>query len=102
MKIVIYDLRILPLRPFCIVANTQSTGEPRNENHASSIPIRQTSESQDNMSDLNQEFVSEDYDASPINEDEIRREFEQLSSAKKGPGEIYLIPFFLLLYEIFF
>jgi len=85
---------IFPLRPFCILANTQSTGEPRNENHASSIPIRQTSESQDNMSDLNQEFVSEDYDASPINEDEIRREFEQLSSAKKGPGEICLITFF--------
>jgi hypothetical protein len=38
------------------------------------------------MSDMNQEFVSEDYDASAVNIEEIRREIEQLSSTKKIPG----------------
>jgi hypothetical protein len=68
--------------------NTQSTVEPRLENHASSIPIRQPSESLDNMLDINQEFVSEDYDTSAVNMEEIRREIEQLSTAKKIPEEL--------------
>ena len=49
--------------------------------------MRQSSESHDHMSDMNQEFVSEDYDASAVNIEEIRREIEQLSTSKKIPGK---------------
>jgi len=49
-----------------------------------SIPVRRTSDLQDNMSDINQEFVSEDYDTSAISMEDIRREIEQLS-IKKSP-----------------
>jgi hypothetical protein len=35
------------------------------------------------MSDVNQEFVSEDYDTSAVNMDDIRREIEQLSAIKR-------------------
>jgi hypothetical protein len=65
----------------------QSTSESRN---GFSVPIRRTSESQENTSDINQEFVSEDYDTSAISMEEIRREIEQLSN-KKGSGTIFLI-----------
>jgi len=58
----------------------QSTSESRN---GFSVPIRRTSESQENTSDINQEFVSEDYDTSAISMEDIRREIEQLSN-KKG------------------
>jgi len=49
-----------------------------------SIPVRRTSDLQDNMSDINQEFVSEDYDTSAISMEDIRREIEQLSIKKKS------------------
>jgi hypothetical protein len=55
------------------------------------------------MSDVNQEFVSEDYDTSAISMDEIRREIEQLSITKKSsnrtksgsPGNLLSILFFI-------
>jgi hypothetical protein len=70
------------------LANENTTIELRIENNPPPIPILQPSESQDNMSDMNQEFVSEDYDASAVNIEEIRREIEQLSSTKKIPEEL--------------
>jgi hypothetical protein len=45
------------------------------------------------MLDINQEFVSEDYDTSAVNMEEIRREIEQLSTAKKIPGKLRLMIF---------
>ncbi|CAF0922561.1 unnamed protein product [Adineta ricciae] len=44
---------------------------------------RKLSESQD----LNQEFVSEDYDTSAVSMDDIRREIEQLTVTKKNPNK---------------
>ena len=35
------------------------------------------------MPDMNQEFVSEDYDTSAVTMDDIRREIEQLSTSKR-------------------
>ncbi|CAF4993994.1 unnamed protein product, partial [Rotaria sp. Silwood1] len=43
-----------------------------------------TSESQEKTSDINQEFVSEDYDTSALSMDDIRREIEELTVAKKN------------------
>jgi hypothetical protein len=53
------------------------------------------------MSDINQEFVSEDYDTSAINMDDIRREIEQLSS-KKTPGRIKNFYFYINISSLFF
>ena len=48
---------------------------------------RRTSETAENVSDQHSEFLSEDYDTSAINMDDIRREIEQLSRTKpKGGG----------------
>lgn len=44
---------------------------------------RTTSESQDKHPDTNQEFVSEDYESSTVNMDDIRREIEELTETKK-------------------
>ena len=57
-----------------------------------------TSELTDELFDGNQDFVSEDYDTTDINMDDIRREIEQSSIAKKNstktksssPGKIPL------------
>ncbi|CAF2838659.1 unnamed protein product [Rotaria sp. Silwood2] len=62
-------------------ANTQSTDETRN---SSNNPASRTSELQEKMSDVNQEFVSEDYDTSALSMDDIRREIEQLTVTKKS------------------
>ena len=43
-------------------------------------------DSEEKVSDVNVEFVSEDYDTSAISMDEIRREIEQLNSAKHIAG----------------
>jgi hypothetical protein len=64
-------------------ANTQST----DETHASSKDRNRTSsDSHDKTNDMNQEFVSEDYDTSAVNMDDIRREIEQLTVTKKNPN----------------
>lgn len=47
---------------------------------------RRTSETAENVSDLHSEFLSEDYDTSAINMDDIRREIEQLSRTKPKEG----------------
>ena len=47
---------------------------------------RTASESHDKANDINQEFVSEDYDTSAVNMDDIRREIEQLTVTKKNPN----------------
>ncbi|CAF0842730.1 unnamed protein product [Adineta steineri] len=58
-----------------------------NETHLSSNNgERRTSELQEKMSDVNQDFLSEDYDTSDINMDEIRREIEQLCIPKTKSG----------------
>jgi hypothetical protein len=68
------------------------------------ILARRTSDLQEKHSDVNQEFVSEDYDTSAVNMDDIRREIEQLSSTKKSsnnpnlsssPGNHLLISVFI-------
>lgn len=46
---------------------------------------RSLSESHDKNQDVNQEFVSEDYDASTVSMDDIRREIEQLTVPKSNP-----------------
>lgn len=43
------------------------------------------SESHDKIQDVNQEFVSEDYDTSAVSMDDIRREIEQLTVPKTNP-----------------
>lgn len=43
---------------------------------------RTSSETQEKLHDVNQEFVSEDYDTSAVNMEEIRREIEQLTVTK--------------------
>ena len=48
------------------------------------ISERRTSESQEKITDINQDFVSEDYDASALSMDDIRREIEQLTIPKKS------------------
>ncbi|UJR31575.1 hypothetical protein I4U23_019062 [Adineta vaga] len=64
--------------------NTQST----DESHSSSNERnRKLSESQDKSQDINQEFVSEDYDPSAVSMDDIRREIEQLTVTKKNPNK---------------
>ena len=55
------------------------------------FPIRQSSELHDQMSDINDEFVSEDCDASAIDTDDVRREIEQFSTGKKLPEKGLLI-----------
>jgi hypothetical protein len=47
---------------------------------------RTSSDSHDKTNDMNQEFVSEDYDTSAVNMDDIRREIEQLTVTKKNPN----------------
>ena len=48
---------------------------------------RKLSESQDKTNDINQEFVSEDYDTSTVSVDDIRREIEQLTEPKKSTNK---------------
>ncbi len=48
---------------------------------------RSISESQDKTQDVNQEFVSEDYDTSAVSMDDIRREIEQLTVTKKSQNK---------------
>lgn len=47
-----------------------------------SFSDRTSSETQEKLQDVHQEFVSEDYDTSAVNMDEIRREIEQLTVTK--------------------
>jgi hypothetical protein len=64
-------------------ANTQST----DDTHASSGDRKRiASDSHDKTNDMNQEFVSEDYDTSAVSMDDIRREIEQLTVTKKNPN----------------
>lgn len=49
---------------------------------------RKLSETQDKTNDLNQEFVSEDYDTSTVSVDDIRREIEQLTETKKTTNKV--------------
>ena len=39
------------------------------------------------MSDMTEEFVSEDCDTSTLNTDDVRREIEQFSTGKKLPDQ---------------
>ncbi|CAF1575903.1 unnamed protein product [Rotaria sp. Silwood1] len=64
-------------------ANTPSNNETHNSSNKSILTHR-TSESQEKTSDINQEFVSEDYDTSALSMDDIRREIEELTVAKKN------------------
>ncbi|CAF5150425.1 unnamed protein product, partial [Rotaria sp. Silwood1] len=48
---------------------------------------RTTSDSHDKTQDGNQEFVSEDYDASAVSMDDIRREIEQLTETKPNSNK---------------
>jgi len=48
---------------------------------------RRVSDSQDKHQDINQEFVSEDYDTSAVSMDDIRREIEELTVPKKGANK---------------
>ncbi len=48
---------------------------------------RTISESHDKTQDVNQEFVSEDYDTSAVSMDDIRREIEQLTVTKKNQNK---------------
>lgn len=64
------------------------------ENKSISNPPRRISDLLENTSDINHEFVSEDYDTSAINMDDIRRELEQLSVIKKSSGKAFLSFFF--------
>jgi len=43
--------------------------------------------SDDKSQDVNQEFVSEDYDTSAVSMDDIRREIEQLTVTKTNPNK---------------
>lgn len=49
---------------------------------------RRVSDSQDKHQDINQEFVSEDYDTSAVSMDDIRREIEELTVPKKGANKM--------------
>jgi len=60
-------------------ANVQSTDGKTN---ATTDRNRTSSETQEKLQDVHQEFVSEDYDTSAVNMDEIRREIEQLTVTK--------------------
>ena len=51
-------------------------------NFSCSISECRTSELNEKSSDINQEFVSEDYDTSALSMDDIRREIEQLTDTK--------------------
>jgi hypothetical protein len=77
------------------LVNAQSTNETHHERKVFPIPVRHTSELEENMSDINQEFVSEDYDTSAINMEDIRRDIEQ-SSTKKSSGKIILLKIIFL------
>ncbi|CAF3942949.1 unnamed protein product [Adineta steineri] len=62
--------------------NTQSNDDTHGSSNERN---RKLSESQDKSQDANQDFVSEDYDTSNVNMDDIRREIEQLTVTKKNP-----------------
>jgi len=64
--------------------NNQSTNET---NISSNDHTRRTSDLHEKISDVNQEFVSEDYDTSAVNIDDIRREIEQLSLIKSNSNK---------------
>ncbi|CAF3323306.1 unnamed protein product [Rotaria socialis] len=64
--------------------NHQSTDENR---HPSNNLERRTSELNEKTSDINQEFVSEDYDTSALSMDDIRREIEQLTITKRSSNK---------------
>lgn len=64
-------------------ANVQSTDGNTN---STTDRNRTSSESQEKLQDVHQEFVSEDYDTSAVSMDEIRREIEQLTVTKKSPN----------------
>ncbi|UJR15111.1 hypothetical protein I4U23_002077 [Adineta vaga] len=67
------------------LANENTNSQAINEADTSSTHAdRRTSELNDKMFDGNQDFVSEDYDTTDINMDDIRREIEQLSITKKN------------------
>jgi hypothetical protein len=61
--------------------------------------MRRTSETAENVADLHSEFLSEDFDTSAIDMDDIRREIEQLSRTKPkdgGSGKDYTaVPFIM-------
>ncbi|CAF3581496.1 unnamed protein product [Rotaria sordida] len=65
-------------------ANTSSTDDTHG---ASDARNRTASDSQDKTHDANQEFVSEDYDASAVSMDDIRREIEQLTVTKPNSNK---------------
>ncbi|CAF3958358.1 unnamed protein product [Rotaria sp. Silwood2] len=65
-------------------ANSSSTDEIHG---ASDARNRTTSDSHDKTQDANQEFVSEDYDASAVSMDDIRREIEQLTVTKPNANK---------------
>jgi len=64
-------------------ANVQSTDEA----HGPSKERNRTLSDHDKAQDVNQEFVSEDYDTSAVSMDDIRREIEQLTVTKKSPNK---------------
>ncbi|CAF3705954.1 unnamed protein product [Rotaria sp. Silwood1] len=65
-------------------ANISSTDETHG---VSDMRNRTTSDSHDKTQDGNQEFVSEDYDASAVSMDDIRREIEQLTETKPNSNK---------------